>query len=831
MGSWDCYCAICGGPLGGVEVSRKPRTARFRRKWAKAKKRRERGLSDDEDMGSEGEPDEDAGVSDEGEPDDDTESLDSFDEDNAYDPEVISEQEVSWVESLYVLGFHPEAKGASKAFLGGPGRYTDYGGAEVEEGSVPNADGIDAGMLNCYHSWESDDPVFPFHLCCYEILVKHHTGSFDVGKLDMDLMYSTMREFTTDDCRVLEGIDYGAASFMQEQFWVVSPGYEYLVSHPRDLARVEEVVLSMFGSNGFKALVSDTDPVERVRSDPFTMLPYDLIYQISTMLGNEDLLSLMRASWPVHAVLRDVGQFWQQRIRTTMPWFFELHQILEEDQTYLQENDPKRILLWGEKMTLPREWMTGPFLGVANRRRIWSVCEQLGEVYLPRIRLEEPAHSYVEKMIMEYSNCSSFAVTSGPNATTVDVARNAYWYKSWSDLQSKPKVFTTFWDGASLAGISLGVGSGSIMGMERRLLGRDDSTEGIREDLMRLQKNERITGVILHIPNLDICGWERKRDGEMVDEASRVATSPQGLTVILNTGQTRLFGTDKRGFSKRYLPVAPNWYMTGMTGMTGEIDGKQQFVRLGLLQAQHPELADYSILPEADAPPKPTPLQSLLWDEDYSDVLHHNIWDHPTLGMFQANRVARSEDTIHRDLIPHQALIWARDERDLRSLRRVSGYIVAGSTYCDEIYMDDVCGVTAEYTPKSALMRRMVGITKTSPGSEMTFERPWRHFEIDGPGGEIITEVQYAMHEKPKAIKIRTNRGRECYWGEAPAHNWQSLEAPPGETLVGLVMTFAEPKGCSRQDMASGRSRCIMSSVAALSMPLGVPEETQPVGQ
>lgn len=199
--------------------------------------------------------------------------------------------------------------------------------------------------------------------------------------------------------------------------------------------------------------------------------------------------------------------------------------------------------------------------------------------------------------------------------------------------------------------------------------------------------------------------------------------------------------------------------------------------------------------------------------------------------MFQANRVARSEDTIHRDLIPHQALIWARDERDLRSLRRVSGYIVAGSTYCDEIYMDDVCGVTAEYTPKSALMRRMVGITKTSPGSEMTFERPWRHFEIDGPGGEIITEVQYAMHEKPKAIKIRTNRGRECYWGEAPAHNWQSLEAPPGETLVGLVMTFAEPKGCSRQDMASGRSRCIMSSVAALSMPLGVPEETQPVGQ
>lgn len=102
MGSWDCYCAICGGPFVGVDVSRKPRTARFRRRWARAKKRQEGDLSDDEDVSSEGEPD------------DDNESLNSFEEDNEYDPEVVSEQEVGWIESLHVLGFNPEAKGASK---------------------------------------------------------------------------------------------------------------------------------------------------------------------------------------------------------------------------------------------------------------------------------------------------------------------------------------------------------------------------------------------------------------------------------------------------------------------------------------------------------------------------------------------------------------------------------------------------------------------------------------------------------------------------------------------------------------------------------------------
>lgn len=415
--------------------------------------------------------------------------------------------------------------------MAGPGSYINYGGVEVEQGSVPIADGIDPGMLNCYYSWGSGDPVFPFHMCCYEILAKYHTGSFDVGKLDKDLMYSTMREFTTNDCIVLQEIYYGDASSMQEQYWCILPGYEYLVSHPVDVAGVEEVVLSMFGSRGFKRLTSDADPGERVRTDPFMRLPYDLVYNVSTMLGNEDLLNLARASWPVHALLRDVGHFWQQRIRKTLPWFFELHQLLEEDQTFLQENDPKRILLWAEKMTLPKRWMTGPFIGVANRRRIWSVCEQLGERYFPRIELEEPAQSYVEKMIMESSDCSSFLTISGPNARTVDVARNAYWFKSWSEMHSEPKVFTTFWDGASLAGISLGVGSG-VTGMGRRLLGRDGSTDGIYGDLMRLQNNEWITGVILHIPTLDICAFERQKYRHAtVDEASRVATSPQGLTV------------------------------------------------------------------------------------------------------------------------------------------------------------------------------------------------------------------------------------------------------------------------------------------------------------
>lgn len=120
MGSWDYFCAICGGPFLPLDVSRKPRTARFIRKWAKkAEKCWERNLRDDASVsssssdGSEQEQDE-ATASAAAADDDNAESLDSVEEDGAYDPDIISEEELRWTETLYVLGFNPEAEGSSK---------------------------------------------------------------------------------------------------------------------------------------------------------------------------------------------------------------------------------------------------------------------------------------------------------------------------------------------------------------------------------------------------------------------------------------------------------------------------------------------------------------------------------------------------------------------------------------------------------------------------------------------------------------------------------------------------------------------------------------------
>lgn len=74
-------------------------------------------------------------------------------------------------------------------------------------------------------------------------------------------------------------------------------------------------------------------------------------------------------------------------------------------------------------------------------------------------------------------------------------------------------------------------------------------------------------------------------------------------------------------------------------------------------------------------------------------------------------------------------------------------------------------------------------------------------------------------------LQIRTNRGRECYWGEVDARDWRVLRAPAHETLVGVVMAFAEPSVFDTSTRTYAHYK--LSAVAALSMPLGIPEELQ----
>ncbi|KAI3391427.1 hypothetical protein diail_7378 [Diaporthe ilicicola] len=368
MGSWDCYCAICGGPFWGVKVSQKPRTPGFRRRKAKEIENRRQGRETyRKDMISVEEQDED----------DESDSHESYDEAQSYDPDVVSEDDAKWTETLHVLAFNSESE---QAFVSGPGNYNDYGSVSVEEGDDPNALGSDLDSMFCYSRFDSE-PIFPFHWCCYEILAKFLTGSFDDGKLDKNLLFSVMEELATDHSCSLWVLDYDIVGHMQGQWWENHAGFELLVSPPRGMPGVSEVILSMFETGALKPMSGKIDLGGRVRKDLFAKTSYDIIHRICIFASDADLANLGRASWPVHLLLRNNNQFWRQRLWSSLPWFFELQELLEQDDTLLQTNDGQRVFQWAERVTRPEKWLTGPLMSVANRRRIWSVCEQLGEIY------------------------------------------------------------------------------------------------------------------------------------------------------------------------------------------------------------------------------------------------------------------------------------------------------------------------------------------------------------------------------------------------------------------------------------------------------------------
>jgi hypothetical protein len=128
MGSFDCYCAICGGPLHhNLQFGSKSAKALVRRKKRVEKEKRRRDgetdlpNSDDDDEGlkddSEGAisstemVDREESADGDGEDDED---FDPWEEDRSYNPELVSETSTEWVGECRCLGFNADAPGITK---------------------------------------------------------------------------------------------------------------------------------------------------------------------------------------------------------------------------------------------------------------------------------------------------------------------------------------------------------------------------------------------------------------------------------------------------------------------------------------------------------------------------------------------------------------------------------------------------------------------------------------------------------------------------------------------------------------------------------------------
>ncbi|KKY13208.1 putative f-box domain protein [Diplodia seriata] len=332
---FDIYCAVCGGPAcAHITIDDKSRKAAVREKREVDPSFSEKDLNRREFRG--------------------------------YDPEVVSPEDVQWTYKAQVLGFNPNATG------------------------IDNYRVYDATQTACY----------PIHEPCLKLLTRVLCGNDNIDNLDKDTLYHTISGLMGWD---LPKLDYGEPSVEHDQCWWSKPGEEtanakMMVIYPLSNPTFTTLLRNTVSTDDFALPTppGTTDPATsaslsaRVRRDPFAGLPYDITHQILLLLPAEAVPRLATASYPVHAAVRSSARnpgFWRQALRRCMPWFWELHVLMRHGTVDPEETDFKGLFLWLEACTRPRRGLEGPFMGVANRRRVWGVCEQYDALYVRRIRM------------------------------------------------------------------------------------------------------------------------------------------------------------------------------------------------------------------------------------------------------------------------------------------------------------------------------------------------------------------------------------------------------------------------------------------------------------
>ncbi|KAH2562241.1 hypothetical protein KXV42_003892 [Aspergillus fumigatus] len=365
--AYDCYCAICGVGFCGMLIETPSETAtERRRRWIE---KRSRALQ--------------AGQSIDQVPQEGEEPV------RSYDPKIVGWENVAWLYKAYCLGYNPQAaSGKGKAFVSGPGYYADIGEIAIKSGTdaVP---GQDRNVYTCYGSGTDDTPgpVIPFHGCCFEILTRVLTGSTDSSTIDMKVLYNVMTELSNESSSALR-LNYGDdIRRAQGRYWECIPGAEassndqYCTIHPTETSGWDDFLKTdMTTDSKFKRSFLQFDLKGRSPGSPFGKLPLELVYQICSYLPGDSLKALTQASLSIQVVTQD-NWFWKRFIQWDMPWFWEFYSS-QNPRDLPADVNYKRLYMWLDKMTAARYGMDDlALIGVANRRRIWGVCEELASQY------------------------------------------------------------------------------------------------------------------------------------------------------------------------------------------------------------------------------------------------------------------------------------------------------------------------------------------------------------------------------------------------------------------------------------------------------------------
>lgn len=142
---------------------------------------------------------------------------------------------------------------------------------------------------------------------------------------------------------------------------------------------------------------------QRTTTDPFRTLPTDIILLITRYLSVKDILVISSTSWPFLNSTSS-GPLWKSLLRREMAWAAKgveksVELAFRMDDSRVDEGnreesaneglqrpaitgvDYKALVLWLNHVAKPINGVRAPWLHLANRRRIWRVCNIVANEY------------------------------------------------------------------------------------------------------------------------------------------------------------------------------------------------------------------------------------------------------------------------------------------------------------------------------------------------------------------------------------------------------------------------------------------------------------------
>jgi hypothetical protein len=222
----------------------------------------------------------------------------------------------------------------------------------------------------------------------------------------------------------------------------------------------EEQETSALAENaGTKHTSSATISLPTALASPFNSLTPEILHEILLCLPYPDLQNFTLSGLS-NTPLRRVQSFWKRKVLIDMPWLWDLPSPEGERDWYLIYQELRRQCFAttasedlgdetsGSNVLDRRD--TSLILGLANRRRIWTACAQLTELYLQEVKRRNGEVGEIEK-----ESIASPTMLVGHPVDKAALSLKTCFVRSWKDIEMENEFIAYFGGDGRLVGVEI----------------------------------------------------------------------------------------------------------------------------------------------------------------------------------------------------------------------------------------------------------------------------------------------------------------------------------------------------------------------------------------